>query len=76
MPRKRRVRTVSCIRGYHTPVGKLYLCERELNNAVGMYCGSKDRQLSDTTVVPTHSLKRVHKHKMSEAIRTFQKVTM
>ena len=33
---------------YHTAVGKLLAWEREPRNAVGMYCGSKDRLLSDT----------------------------
>ena len=45
MPRKRGVRTVYCICGYHTAVSELLMCERELKNAVGMYCG---RRLSDT----------------------------
>ena len=38
------VQTVCCIRGYHAAVGELLARERELKNAVGTYCGSKDRR--------------------------------
>ena len=39
-----------CVRGYHAAVGELLASKREPNNAVGAYCGSKDRRsnLSDT----------------------------
>ena len=33
-----------CVRGYHAAVGELLACKREPNNAVGTYCGSKDRR--------------------------------
>ena len=39
---------------YHAGVDKLLTCERELRNAIGMYCGDKDRDLSDTGKVVTH----------------------
>ena len=40
--------------GYHTAGGKLLMCERELGNIVGTYCGSEDERLSDTKKVVTH----------------------
>ena len=33
-----------CVYGYYAAVDKLYTCEREVKNAIGMYCGSRDRQ--------------------------------
>ena len=38
------VKTACCIHGYHTAFGKLLTCEREVRNAIGTYCGSKDRR--------------------------------
>ena len=32
---------------------KLLTCERKLRNAIGIYCGNKDRDLSDTGKVVT-----------------------
>ena len=37
-------KTACCIHGYHTAFGKLLTCEREVKNAIGTYCGSKDRR--------------------------------
>ena len=35
----------ACVCGYHAAaVDKLIACKREPNNAVGTYCGSKDRR--------------------------------
>ena len=42
------VRTACCVCGYHKAVGELLAWEREPKNTVGTYCGSKERQLSDT----------------------------
>lgn len=36
---------------YYAVVGKVHTCERELRNAVYMYCSIKDGQLSDTAAV-------------------------
>ena len=53
VPRKREVWTSCCARGYHAAVDKLHTCERELRNAVGMYCGSKDRHLESCHMFAT-----------------------
>ena len=39
----RLVQTDCCVRGCHADVGELLAHERELRNAVGIYCGSKDK---------------------------------
>ena len=44
-PRKHGVQTACCVCGYHTAIGKLLVCEKELRNAVGTYCGGNQ---SDT----------------------------
>ena len=33
-----------CVRSYHAAVGEPLACKREPNNAIGTYCGSKDRR--------------------------------
>ena len=35
--------SMNIICGYHAAIGKLHACETEVKNAVGTYCGSKDR---------------------------------
>ena len=40
-----RIRKACYVRGHHIVVGEVLVCERELNNTVDTYCGSKDNLL-------------------------------
>ena len=60
MSRKSGVQTACCICGYHGAVGELHTCEREVKNAVGTYCGSKDSRFIGHLVESCHAFAMSH----------------